>query len=423
MRPSPRIAIPVLFAVACAGALTAGLGWQVSRTRALLSEHIGAVPLQEGQTGALPDDAGLGLLGRQDAVTAIRAGDLAALDGSWTDAERLYQQAVDARGGVPALRKLAQAQIQRREYTEAKRTIEQLQRKGVRAEDILLLNVSIGLRTGELAATRTQLNAADDSPHRSYGLALLDVLQGNHDSAQAELQAVENGWEPSLRAAARTIHAAYEEYSLFPDSPNIHLITLLARAFAQVQECELALPLLQQVTQQEDDYRDAWMVQGYCELTTERTAEALASFEKAYAIDPEKPEIQYFLGRTFALRDDHANALTFLEYALKNGFTPESEVRLLIAREAMATGDAPLAMEQFDTLLAGDAASLDIAEEAVHTALQANLLEEAYVIAKSTATRWPDDAASWTVLATAAERAGHAEEAAQARQHATELGR
>jgi len=58
-----------------------------------------------------------------------------------------------------------------------------------------------------------------------------------------------------------------------PSSPRvreIHLLTLVSRALAQVQECELALPLLSQVTGIQDDYRDAWIVQGFCELSSER---------------------------------------------------------------------------------------------------------------------------------------------------------
>src|SRR3989339_825258 len=308
----------------------------------------------------------------------------------------------------------AQAQLQRRDMNGVHSTLRQLKKAGAKTEDLLLLESIVALRTGELLETRRLLQNAEDSPQKHYGLALLSIIEGNHEQAQIELQEVINGWEPVLRSNARTIMAAYQEFALFEESLNIHLITLLARALAQVQECELALPLLVQVTQAKDDYRDAWIVQGFCELTTERPEQALSSLEQAYNLDPQKPEIQYFLARSYAALNDHKNAMTFFEYALQNGLQPQSEVRRQLANSALQSGNADLALQQYDALTKDPESTIEPYEGYVTASIALGRAEEAYFMAQEAVKRWPEDAISHDLLGWAALESGRKDEAAQA---------
>lgn len=419
MRIPARIAAPVFGAILLVGVVLVVLFWQLEDARALLMQqlHMGTntgdvMPTQ--RIALLPDTA-------DETLLHMRTGDLAALRGQWADAEREYQAAADAGGGLTALHKLAQAQLQRRDIRGAQATLDAMRRAQARSEDVLLLESMILLRTGELTKAKQLLTSAEDSPQKQYGLALLAIVTGDHESAKAELALVTAGWEPVLRSYARTLAQAYEEYTLFPDSPQIHLQTLLGRALAQVQECELALPLLLNVTQQQPDYRDAWVVQGFCELSTERTTEALASLEQAYQLDPEKPEIQYFLARAYLDQDDHGNALTFLQYALRNGFSPASEVRTLIAREALQIGNATLALEQYAALTKESDATPETFSAYVSAAITADQAEEAYAAAKEAVARWPNDAAMHELLGWAAAETGRSDEARDELNKALEL--
>ncbi|MEK7218575.1 MAG: tetratricopeptide repeat protein, partial [Patescibacteria group bacterium] len=199
------------------------------------------------------------------------------------------------------------------------------------------------------------------------------------------------------------------------------LSTLLARSLAKVQECALALPFLSRVTQQQDDYRDAWIVQGYCQLVTERTQEALASFERSYTLDPQKPEIQYFLGRTYGAMEDHKNALTFLQYALMNGFNPEKDVRRAIAAEAEKAGNVQLAFEQEKILATASGSDLASIAAFVALALRAERQNDAFEAAEKATLRWPDSAQAYALLGSAAEAAGKKDEARSAYGRALEL--
>lgn len=415
MRVPARIAAPVLLAILTVVTVIVVLFWQLEGARALLTEQLGAIT---GSGANIPALMRVDVDAGDEALLHLRSGDVYALRSEWREAEEEYRAAVNANGGVTALRKLAQAQLQRRDTRGAQETLDQMRRAGARGEDVLLLESSIMLRTGEVAKAKTLLDAAQESPHKHYGLALHFIITGDHPSARNELAAVAGGWDPVLRTYARAIAAAYDEYALFPESPVVHLETLVSRALAQVQECELALPILSRVTNAQDDYRDAWVVQGFCELSTERPNEALASLERAYQLDPEKPEIQYFLARAYIARGDHGNALTFLQYALRNGFQPENEVRRLIAREALEMQNPSLALEQYDALTRARDADLSAYAAFVEAAITAGRAEEAYAKATEAVDRWPDEAEAHELLGWTAAETDRPDEARSALEHA-----
>lgn len=422
MKIPARILIPVVFALLCTAALLAFLWWQLTTAShsALRKTDPGTqtdVLAGSGsfETTLAPADS------RDLSLLHLREGDLFAVRGEWTEAAAAYEQAVALDGGLPALRKLAQAQLQRRDMGGLQETIRKMKAAGAQAEDVALIENIVLLRTGELSTARKRLESAEDTPQKHYALALLNIIEGNHTVAQQELTMVTTGWEPILRTNARTLLGAYEEFALFPQSSDLHLTTLLSRSLAQVQECELALPLLAQVTKEKEDYRDAWIVQGYCELTTDRPQQALASLERAYNLNPEKPEIQYFLARAHAALDQHENAITFLEYALQNGFTPKSEIRRLIASEALKKGDAAQALGQYKSLVEEPDAGIEAFDGAVSTAVALKRTDEAIALALLATQRLPENAQTFDLLGWAYSEAGKKEEARTALTKALEI--
>lgn len=404
MTLSRSLAVPALLALAVAALIGGFLFWQLDSARALL-QRMSEAPTASGSTirpiSPLPTPVERG----DAALTALRAGDLLALRGEWADAENEYRAAAEAGGGLTALRKLAQAQLQRRNIEAARETLRAMRSAGARDEDLVLLESIIDLRSGSLDDARRLLTDAADSPQKHYGLGLLALVEARHDDARAALSTVLGGWEPTLRGYAKALLAAYDEYDLFDGSPETHRQTLLARALADVGECELALPMLSSVLAQQDDYRDAWIVQGFCQLTSERPDEAKLSLERAYAIDPQKPEIQYFLARTFSKLGDHQAAVTYLKYAIENGFTPLAEAKRLLAAEAFATGDSTLALQQLDEISRADGAGIDAFANFVTAALSVGQKEEAYARAQAAVAAHPDSAVAhdllgWTAMET-----------------------
>jgi len=411
MKVPARIGVPVVAALVLGGGLIGVLWWQLASS----SASIRAALLRGSQ---IPDTPISATLNSDDPVPTgdiallhLRRGDVWTLQGDWKEAELAYKQSVDAGGGIPALRKLAQAQLQRRQTSDVRQTIAALKRAGAKSEDLLLLEVILALRTDQRDQAREQLQKAPDSPQKQYGLALLAITESNTDAAKAHLQSIISGWDPVLRAYARVLLGAYDEYASFPKSPALHLNALLGRALAQVQECELALPLLQSAIAARDDYRDAWVVQGYCQLISERNEEALASLERAYSLDPEKPEIQYFLGRAHASLGDAQNAATYFGYALENGFEPKKEVRKQLAKALQDSGDSLRSLEQYRSIAEDPEADMDDKGLFVSAAIAAGDKEAAYQTAQVIAQKWPTDARAQEYLGWAAMESDRKEEA------------
>lgn len=420
MKIPARILVPILSAVLVAAAVVGVLWFRLSDSAERLKQELKKViQLPEENVATFVTEAPIDRSDR--ALLHLRQGDLFAIQGEWAKAQTEYEQSVDAGGGVAALRKLAQAQMQRRNINDVRATLKRLRQEGAKSEDLLLLESIVNLRTGELQKAREMLTNAPDSPQKHYGMALLSIIEGSHDQAKSELALTMSGWDPLLRTYARTLQSAYDEFALFPESQELHLITLISRSLAQVQECELALPLLVQVIREQDDYRDAWIVQGYCELVTERFEQSLASLERAYAIDPEKPEVQYFIGRAHAALGDHQNAVTFFSYALKNGFKPEKEVRRLIAEQATELGDAELALEQYEMLAGKPDADTQAFAQLITLQLTLDKNEDAYVTALKAVAKWPEEAEVQELLGWAAQENGKKEEAKAAYEKALQI--
>jgi len=394
---SPRITIPLAGAFLIACGLVGALWWRLSMSVSTSPSSVSNTHTVVGIPTGDPtfedeiDDRDAGLL-------HLRRGDLLALQGKWSQAESEYKKAIDSGGGLAALRKLGDAQLQRRDVNGLQSTMRRMKGEGAKSEDLLLLDAQILLRTGELVRAKSLLENAADSPQKHYASALLALIEDRHTDAAQALKAVMAGWDPVLRTYAQTLQSAYDEFAIFPESQEVHLLTLLSRALAQVQECELALPILTHVTKQQDDYRDAWIVLGFCQLVSERTQESLTSLERAYALDPEKPEIQYFLGRAYIDLKDHRNALTFLQYALQNGFEPQSEVRRIIAEEATEIGDMKIAVDQYRVLAALPDAKPETGEKLVTLLIGMNQKQDAKTAAKEATLRWPTDAGVWNLL-------------------------
>lgn len=389
---------PILAAVILAAVVIGFLLWQLSSATGVLRAQI-----ERGGNSALTaqltnSSEEMTDVSGDAALTALRKGDLLALQAEWQEAEDAYGEAVDLGAGLIAERKLARAQIQLRKFDEAVSTINRLEQQGIRSEDALLLRALVLLHSQKPDETAKLLTAAEDSPQKHFGQALLAITQQKHEDAKKELDLVIQGWDPALREQAQTLKDAYVEFDRFPVSSAEHLVTLLGRSLAAVQECELALPLLATVLTRAADYRDAWTVQGFCQLATGRPELALVSLEYAYGIDPEKPEVQYFLGRTHSELGDHENAVMFLQYALKNDLSPASPARHLLVKEYEAMGNVPEMVGQLKVLAEAEGATISDVALYVTTALRVNMGAEAADVARNAVNKWPMDATARELL-------------------------
>ena len=401
-----RIIVPIALAIVASGFIGAIFLWQInasvhtiessfqSQRGSSILEKI--VPGTMTRTRSVPQN-------QSQALMSLRQGEIFEMKGEWKRAEEKYQESVSAGGGVSALRRLAGIQLQRREFDVATKTIKQLSADVRDQSSILLLQGLLELRQGNTSRAEKIFNRDAEIPESLYGLALVAIAKGDHDGATVVLDRAMQGTDPTIKAYAGTLMRAYQEFALFPDGQEIHRQTLVAHALAETGECELALTLVNAVVTVQSRYRDAWIVKGYCEFATERLKDGLTSLEQAYALDPEKAETQYFLARVHSALGDPQNAVTFLQYAIINGFEPEKDARSLLADYAKELGNTDLALEQLQILAKAPSSTIDAFVQYVSLALSLqNHAPSAYELAKEAVKRWPNDS---TALALAGKTA------------------
>lgn len=133
---------------------------------------------------------------------------------------------------------------------------------------------------------------------------------------------------------------AFETFEIYTGGENIHQQTLLAKALTDTQQFEASIPLLYDVINEKNNYRDAWIVLGYAYLKTNKTLDAIDALNQARALNEEKPETLFFLGLAYFANDEIDKAVIFLEEAKKFDYQPKDQLDLKL-------GDLYLLQQQY----------------------------------------------------------------------------
>ncbi len=148
--------------------------------------------------------------------------------------------------------------------------------------------------------------------------------ESNKDADETPLPTI----DPKIVKNSKIFITAYETFEVFTEGEQLHLQTLLAKALTDVGEFESAIPLLYDVINEKNNYRDAWIVLGYAYLNTDKILDSIDAFTQAKALDEEKPETLFFLGLAYFANNDIDNAIIYIEKADKNGFEPKDQINL-----------------------------------------------------------------------------------------------
>ncbi|MFH1533764.1 MAG: tetratricopeptide repeat protein [Nitrospirota bacterium] len=120
----------------------------------------------------------------------------------------------------------------------------------------------------------------------------------------------------------------HETFSYFKGGEKLFLQTMLAKGLTDVEEYDAAIPLLFDVINEKNNYRDAWIVLGYAYLNTDKVLDAIDAFTQAKALDENKPETLFFLGLAYFANDEIEKAVFYIEQADNNGYEPKDQIDL-----------------------------------------------------------------------------------------------
>jgi lipopolysaccharide biosynthesis regulator YciM len=187
MKISPRIWVPVSLALLlCIGA-GVFLLWHIKLSVGLIEKSTNIIRTTSSRvvdsmrTIPTPND---NLTLDAQALTLLREGEALMLQGEIQQAEDKFEGSVQAGGGAPALRKLLESQLQRRNYDGADDTLQKLEKAGAKREDVALFTGLIALHQNQKEDAKAAFDSISGTPEGAYGSALLAVIAGNHDEAK-----------------------------------------------------------------------------------------------------------------------------------------------------------------------------------------------------------------------------------------------
>lgn len=264
--------------------------------------------------------------------------------------------------------------------------------------------VLINIKLSQFDAAEKLLDAYPEmtppDPNVLYYRGLLNALLGKNDDAQKLLKQAQTATkDPILTDKITAMLDAYQEFNFTQGAEPVYLSELVARGFNKVGEYEMAISLLKETLRQRGDLRDGWILLGFAYLNLENYEFALTAFQKAYSLDSSWPTTLYFLGISHKELGHTADAISFFNLALNNGFEP----KLVIYRH--------LADLYFDSKDYKDSANayekvLEISKDDVNSFvrpvwLYLNFLndpDKALKLAQSAALAFPDAAMSYNLL-------------------------
>lgn len=195
-------------------------------------------------------------------------------------------------------------------------------------------------------------NITAENQLAKYYRGLITSFYGEHETAKNLLaEAIAIGTNEETTEKAKIVLKAYEEFARNQGGQDMHLKTLLCRAYNQVGEYNMAVPVLFEILKEQKDYRDAWIILGYSYLNTGKIKDSIYAFETAKTLDPQKAETLYFLGLAHFAQNELQEAIQNIEQAVENGFEPRIQANQKLAEIYLLNNQFDKAAEQYEQII------------------------------------------------------------------------
>lgn len=294
-------------------------------------------------------------------------------------------------------------------------------------------NIDVKLHQAKVNLAERSIEAAknivwtlpEDMPNVQYYRGIILVLYKEFEQAEGAFEKVKSNPEASetLKAGSQKFLDAFETFSYYNDADQLFLELLLAKALADVGEHNSAIPLLFAIIQEKNNYRDAWVVLGYCYLNTHEYQEAIDALTQARDMDPEKPETLFFLGLAHFAQNNIDEAIVYLKKADEAGFAAKDQISIKLGDLYLVNKDYQQAAEEYEkALLVKEDLNLDIMVKLVWLNIEKTKdSEKALSLALKTLEAYPQEAISHNLAGWAYTATGQYEEAKTQLEQAIEI--
>lgn len=241
--------------------------------------------------------------------------------------------------------------------------------------------------------------AAEDPRLKYYQGIVYAYFKDYEKSKEFFIQGMSFNPDEKLKAKLQKFISAYEEFAKNKGGLTIHLQTLLAKALSEVEEQQIAIPILNEVLKEKSNYIDAWTVLGYAYLKEEKYQDAVDALEESKKLAPEKEENLFFLGLAHFYKENYDPALENFNLSLKNGYEPQALVKQKIAEIYVLKGEYDKGAQAYEELVSLYDKNIDLFIKPVWIYIdKTNQPQKALALAQTAVKKHPDNGMAHNLL-------------------------
>lgn len=226
-----------------------------------------------------------------------------------------------------------------------------------------------------------------------YYKAIISILYKDYEKAEQLFK------ELATDTKSKIFLDAFANFSYYKESDELFLDLLLSKALTDVGEYEAAIPLLFDIINKKNNYRDAWITLGFAYLNTAKPKEAIDALLKAKALNEDKPETLFFLGMAYFADDDIDKAIYYIEKADENGFQPKDEIDLKLGNLYILKENFKKAAAKYESVISSNSKNIDVFVRGVWLNIdKLNDTEKALSLSKTAVENHPNKAMSYNLL-------------------------
>ena len=162
---------------------------------------------------------------------------------------------------------------------------------------------------------------------------------------------------------------------------------------------EQHIPLLYDILNIKNNYRDAWIVLGYAYLNINKPDDAIDALTQAKDLTPEKPETLFYLGLAYFNKNDLDKAIYYIEKADKQGYEPKDQINLKLGDLYLLKKDYQKSADSYENVISKNTKNLDIFVRAIWLNIeQLDQPEKALALSQKALETHPNEAMSYNLL-------------------------
>lgn len=265
--------------------------------------------------------------------------------------------------------KLADTYLKNNQSSEARDLLTEILKTHADSIDTNVALARTYLSMREIEKAKSVIWALDEKNNRvQYYRGIISILYKDFEGAKKIFETIsksEPKAEQSLLDNTQKYLTAFENFSYFKGGEIAHLELLLAKAMTSTQEYQVAIPLLYDILNTKNNYRDAWILLGYSYLNVNKINEAIDALVQAKELTPQKPETLFYLGLAYFAKSDLDKAIYYIESADKYGYEPKEQIQLKLGDLYLLKEEYEKSATSYENVLSLNSKKIDIFVRAV----------------------------------------------------------